>query len=138
MKNRLLIIISTLIPVIGIIIGLSFFSMTSSDHHNVSENDKYCTTELIVKTTTYMGDIFGRKLVEQIVREEIAKFGAIYDIPERKVIITDLGENNLQISLHGYWSLKSDKPNLVDALIRLNSIDNIVENGGKSLVVMCQ
>ena len=119
---------------------LSFFFMNFTGNQNVKnvpENDMYCYSEIIVKSSEYKGGIFDRKLVELMVRDEISKFGAIYDDPRRNILITDLGENNLRITLDGAWSLKPNRPNLLDSLTEHNEIEKIVENKGILIVVGC-
>ena len=133
------------LAILGAIISCSVifavFFMTSGETHDVKavpENDKYCYSEIIVKTSEYMGGVSDRKLVEFMVRDEISKFGSIYDYPSRYILVTDLGENNLRISLDGSWSLKQNRPNLLDALTKHNEIEKIVEDRGNLIVVGCQ
>jgi len=138
MKTRLLIIIVIIIA--GSSISALFFLNFSGNQNvkNVPENDKYCYSEIIVKTSEYKGGIVERKLVELMVRDEISKFGAIYDDPQRNILVTDLGENNLRITLDGSWSLKQNRPNLLDSLTEHNEIEKILENKGNLIVVGCQ
>ena len=140
MKNSTFFITVSSIVIVGSSI-FSFVFMMSNDIHSVKdvpENDKYCYSEIIVRTSKYMGGISDRAFVELIVRDEISKIGSIYDDPNRDILVTDLGENNLRISLDGSWSLKQDRPNLLDSLKNQNFIEKIVDNRGKFIVVACQ
>lgn len=130
---------SHLIVILGIIISSSIifailFEFQFEKNDNVSENSKYCTTELYVKTKERMD----RKLFELIVRDEIAKFGAIYDVSDRYVLLTDMGENRIRISLDGLWSLESDRPNLIESLTDLEVVEEVEKYRGIYLVVECQ
>lgn len=140
MKNSIFFIIVGTIVIVGSSSFAIIFMMSDETHSvkDVPENDKYCYSEIIVKTSKYMGGISDRAFVELIVRDEITKLGAIYDERNRDILVTDLGENNLRISLDGSWSLKQDRPNLLDSLTSQNFIEKIVENRGKLIVVACQ
>ena len=140
MKTRTyFIIVISAVTVFSILFAMIFVVSTySNTHSTVPENDKYCYSELIIKTTKYMGSIFDRNLVGTIVRDEIAKFGAVYDVSNRHVLVTDLGENKLRISLDGSWSLRQDRPNLVQSLTNLSIVENVVEDRGNMIVVGCQ
>ncbi len=106
----------------------------SSSDNNIPENSQYCTTELYVKTK----EKIDRKFFEVIIRDEIAKFGTVYDIDDRYVLLTDMGENRTRISLDGLWSLEPDRPNLVESLTALDFVNEVEKYLGIYLVVECQ
>ena len=64
---------------------------------DVPENDKWCDTELIVKTK----EKIDQELLKLILLDEIAKFGKAYDMPDRDILLTDMGENKSKISIEG-------------------------------------
>ena len=64
---------------------------------------------MIVKTK----EKIGRELLKSILLDEIAKFGAVYDVPDRSILLTDIGENKTKISMDGSWRLKQDRPDSV-------------------------
>ena len=101
---------------------------------DVPENDKWCNTELIVKTK----EKIGRELLKSILLDEIAKFGAVYDVSDRSILLTDIGENKTKISMDGSWRLKQDRPDIVKALTELILVDDVEEYHGRLLVVSCQ
>ena len=101
---------------------------------DVPENDKWCDTELIVKTK----EKIDREVLKLILLDEIAKFGTVYDMPDRDILLTDMGENKTKISMDGSWRLKQDRPDIVKALTELIFVDHVEEYHGRLLVVSCQ
>jgi len=51
-------------------------------------------------------------------------------VPNRHILVTNLGENKLKISLDGSWSLRPDRPNLVQSMANLSIVENVVEDMG--------
>jgi len=133
MKTSHILIVLGII-IISSVIFVIFYDFSFEKNDNIPENSQYCTTELYVKTKEKMD----RKLFELIVRDEIAKFGAIYDITDRYVLLTDMGENRTRISLDGLWSLDYDRPNLIESLTDLEFVEEVEEYRGVYLAVECQ
>ena len=101
---------------------------------DVPENDKWCNTELIVKTK----EKIDQELLKLILLDEIAKFGVVYDMQDRDILLTDMGKNKTKISMDGSWKLKQDRPDIVKALTELIFVDHVEEYHGRLLVVSCQ
>ena len=101
---------------------------------NVFENNPYCNTEFVVKTK----EKTDRKLFEIIVRDEIAKFGEIYDLPDRYVLLTNLGDNRIRISLDGGWTIAPDRPNLLESITNLDFVETAEKTHDVYMVLSCQ
>lgn len=138
MKTRTSLIMGT----IGVIAAIGIFYFVVIDqsidefnkNFNVPENDPYCNTEFVVKTK----EKTDRKLFEIIVRDEIAKFGEIYDMPDRYVLLTNLGDNRIRISLDGAWTIDSDRPNLMESITDLEFVESAEKLHGVYMVLSCQ
>lgn len=101
---------------------------------DVPENDNWCDTELIVKTK----EKIDQESLRLILLGEIVKFGAAYDVPDRDILLTDMGKNKTKISMNGSWMLEQGRPDIVKALAELTFVDNVEEYHGRLLVVSCQ
>ena len=67
------------------------------ENSSIPENDLQCGTELTVK----MKDNLDLDTFENILRQEIAEFGYSYDVSQRDIILVDLGDGRVHITIEG-------------------------------------
>ena len=84
------------------------------------QNDFDCTTAWRTKIVSPVD----YKSLEEMLRNEIEKFGKIYDLPYREILIGDIGNNRLEITIQGCWGWpESGEPDLELAIDSLEVID---------------
>ena len=118
--------ISIVLAVSVTIVILFVNDVSIKDSHRnsrVPENDLFCGTEWTVK----MKEALDFKIFEQILREEIAKFGWAYDKSQRDIELFDLGENRVRIVIEGLWGIEPDRPNLKTSIAEIEFVDYIEE-----------
>ncbi|MGQ0791605.1 MAG: hypothetical protein ACT4NJ_05190, partial [Nitrosopumilaceae archaeon] len=68
--------------------------MSKHNEPIISQNDLACGTVWRVQ----LNSPIDKKILESILRNEIAELGSIYDIPERDISIEDLGDKREKIT----------------------------------------
>ena len=91
--------------------------MSKHNEQIISQNDLACFTIWRVQLNTSIDS----KTLEEILRNEIAELGSIYDIPERDIKIENIGNNRVQITIEGMWPV--NEPNVPDLRKSIASID---------------
>lgn len=129
----------------GIIIGLSIVALLvvliaqnnifiqKSDEPIISQNDLYCGTAWIVQLDTKID----HAVLEKVLRDKIAEFGSVYDIPEREIKIDDIGKNRVKITIRGLWQKDPDVPDLGSGIASIEHVEEI-KNSGHPTEAWCQ
>lgn len=107
---------------VGVIILVMRFIQINDpmSKHNepiIYQNDLACFTIWKVQLNTSID----YKTLEEILRNEIAELGSIYDIPERDITIENVGNNRVKITIEGVWPV--NEPNIPDLGKSIASID---------------
>jgi|CXWL01.1.fsa_nt_gi hypothetical protein len=90
------------------------------DEPIIDENDLYCFTVWRVQLNTDVDN----KTLETILRNEIAEFGPVYDIPQREIKIDNIGNNRVKITIEGSWWVDLNNPDSKEPDLR-ESISNL-------------
>ncbi len=99
------------------------------------ENDSLCLTHMLVQTTQKITE---REIFTKIILGEIEKLDSRFDIPDRYILLTNMQDNKIRISLDGLWSEENSGKRLIDALERSEFIESVLDQGGMRLAIECQ
>ena len=139
MKNSTFFIITiSIVSIASITLAILFlddFAINAS-HVNpiIPENDLYCGTEWNVQ----LKEPVAFPYFEKILRNEIAEFGSVYDISQRKITLHDIGDNRVRIVIGGLWYVEPGRPNLEESIKNLEFVDYIEDFVGGPVIAWCQ
>jgi len=121
MKTNIMIGMIFGVSVVVTILAMIFIEINDpmSKHNEpiISQNDLACFTRWKVDLNTSID----YKTLEEILRNEIAELGSVYDIPEREIKIENIGNNRVQITIEDLWPV--NEPNIPDLRKSIASID---------------
>ena len=135
MKQTYLILASVIglaIVITGIV--LTDFPIKMNLTYDLPENDTYCTTHILVQTTHKVN----REVFSKIVLDEIKELDWRFDWSDRYILITDMQNEKVRITLDGLWSPEGSGARLIESLEQLNEVESVLEDRGVLLLMECQ
>ncbi|KAF6246360.1 hypothetical protein C6990_09540 [Nitrosopumilus sp. b3] len=137
MKTRAVIIVGIIVAGFSLIITgtiLIDFPIKMNPTYDLPENDVYCNTQILVQTTHKID----REVFAKTVLNEIKKLDWRFDWSDRYILITDMQNEKLRISIEGLWSPESSGMRLIESLEQLDEVESVLEDRGVRLALECQ
>jgi hypothetical protein len=116
-------------------IAINNILIPTQPEYDLPENDSLCLTHMLVQTTQKITE---REIFTKIILGEIEKLDSRFDIPDRYILLTNMQDNKIRISLDGLWSEENSGKRLIDALERSEFIESVLDQGGMRLAIECQ
>jgi hypothetical protein len=135
MKNRVLITLA-LIGLSIVITGTVMydFPIKMNPTYGLPENDTWCATHILVQTTHKVD----REIFSKIVLDEIKKLDWRFDWSDRYILITDMQNEKVRITLEGLWSPEGGGARLIESIEQLDEVESVLEDRGVFLAIECQ
>jgi len=129
--------LASVIGVAVVIAGIAINNILipTQPEYDLPENDSLCLTHMLVQTTQKITE---REIFTKIILGEIKKLDSRFDIPDRYILLTNMQDNKIRISLDGLWSEENSGKRLIDALERSEFIESVLDQGGMRLAIECQ
>jgi hypothetical protein len=129
--------IASVIGLAAVIAGIAItnFPISMQPEYDLPENDSLCLTHILVQTTQKITD---REIFTKIILGEIEKLDSRFDVPDRYILVTNMQDNKIRISLDGLWSEENSGKRLIEALERSEFIESVLDQGGLRLAIECQ
>ena len=87
----------------------------------VSQNDLACFTVWKVQLNTPID----YETLEAILRDKIAEFGSVYNIPERNITIENIGNNRVKITIEGMWGPDPEGLDIRESISNIEFVEKI-------------
>ena len=136
MRTRFLIIIGIIVAGSLVITGtiLIDFPIKMNPTYDLPENDVYCNTQILVQTTHKVD----REVFAKTVLNEIKKLDWRFDWSDRYILITDMQNEKLRITIEGLWSPEGSGARLIESLEHLDEVELVLEDRGVRIALECQ
>lgn len=128
MNKEKIAIILGLVVITIVIVSSPFLWQTYKNSPNnfyyggitIPENDKLCSAIWTIEQVTMKHNI-----IEQYLREEIAKFGDQYNNPDRVISVISRDSDTVSVKIGGSWSMSSDdRPDIGSVLSSIGKLDD--------------
>ena len=134
--NTTYLILASVIGLAMVITGIVSpdFPIKMNPTYDLPENDTWCTTHILVQTTHKVD----REVFSKMVLDEIKELDWKFDWSDRYILITDMQNEKVRITLEGLWSLEGGGARLIESLEQLDEVESILEDRGVLLAIECQ
>ena len=129
--------LASVIGIAAVIAGFAIinFPIPMQPEYDLPENDSLCLTHILVQTTQKITD---RETFAKFILGEIENLDSRFDVPDRYILVTNMQDNKIRISLDGLWSEENSGKRLIEALERSKFIESVLDQGGVRLAIECQ
>lgn len=135
MKTTYLILASVIGLAIVIIGTILFdFPIKMNPTYDLPENDTWCTTHILVQITHKVD----REVFTKMVLDEIKELDWRFDWSDRYILITDMQNEKIRITIEGLWSPEGGGARLIESLEKLDEVESVLEDRGVLLAIECQ
>ncbi|WP_420545522.1 hypothetical protein [Nitrosopumilus sp.] len=134
MNTRLLITIGIIAAIITAATVIGIFLILMPQEYDLPENDRLCSTHVLVQTTHKVD----RKVFSETVLREIGLLDYRFDYDGRGILVTNMGDNKLRITIDGLWSIENAGSSLLESLENLEYVESVLKQGDILLAIECQ